>query len=131
MKYRKYLLILPLLFAVLLNYYLSSLTDLPNLSINNVDKILHFGLYLFIGVTIIIFLTFFFRNNFRKNKIIIYTCLIGFILGAIDEIHQIWVPERNASFFDWIADAVGIIASLFLINIIFKIILKFKKKNSK
>ena len=127
MKCKKYFLILPLIFAVLLNYYLSSLTDLPNLNVNNIDKFLHFGLYLFIGITIIILLKIVFKVEIDKKKIIFYTILIGFILGAIDEIHQIWVPDRTSSFFDWLADATGIIMSLFFINNIFKIIEKIKK----
>lgn len=29
------------------------------------------------------------------------------VIGAVDEWHQFYVPGRDASFFDWMADALG------------------------
>jgi VanZ family protein len=39
-------------------------------------------------------------------------------VGAVDEIHQVWIPGRSAEFLDWVADvagggAGGALASLF------------------
>ncbi|MBM2829002.1 MAG: VanZ protein, partial [Actinobacteria bacterium] len=29
------------------------------------------------------------------------------IVGAVDEIHQYWIPGRSMDFFDWVADTTG------------------------
>ena len=41
---------------------------------------------------------------------------VGFCLGyaASDEIHQSFVPGRDASIMDWAADAVGILISSYI-----------------
>lgn len=31
------------------------------------------------------------------------------VFAAIDELHQIWIPRREASFMDWTADTIGIL----------------------
>jgi VanZ family protein len=34
---------------------------------------------------------------------------VGVSIGALDEIYQSYIPNRSMSFFDWLADAVGVI----------------------
>jgi VanZ family protein len=29
------------------------------------------------------------------------------LVGAVDEIHQYWIPGRSMEFFDWLSDAAG------------------------
>jgi VanZ family protein len=38
------------------------------------------------------------------------------ILGAADEIHQIWLPGRSAGFDDWLADVVGVVFAVVIIR---------------
>ena len=46
----------------------------------------------------------------------------GFLIAfaALDEIHQLWIPRREASFWDWTADSLGIVigftVGLFLLH---------------
>ena len=35
------------------------------------------------------------------------------LIGALDEWHQFYVPGRDASFFDWLADAAGTVAFVY------------------
>lgn len=54
--------------------------------------------------------TFWFDGNSWKNKYLRnFLICIGIVAlyGAIDEIHQSFVPGRNASFFDWLFDMIG------------------------
>ena len=39
------------------------------------------------------------------------TLLVGIGYGALDEVHQMLVPHRSSSIYDFIADASGIIAA--------------------
>ena len=45
--------------------------------------------------------------------------LLAATLGALDEIHQIWLPGRTADPADFAADAVGIVAALALHGVLF------------
>ena len=36
------------------------------------------------------------------------------IVGALDEWHQLYVPGRDASVYDWVADGVGTLAFLYV-----------------
>ena len=39
------------------------------------------------------------------------------LVGAIDEIHQIWLPGRSAGFDDWATDVVGVVFAVVIIRI--------------
>mgnify|MGYP002393319121 CR=1 FL=1 len=73
------------------------------------DKVLHFSAYFIYGVTIQLYLL---RYRLYKHKYIIYTILIGSLFGISDEIHQYFIPNRSTDVFDWIADTMGVTASL-------------------
>lgn len=50
------------------------------------------------------------KNTFlidSMNKIIIITLIFGIVYGLSDELHQAFVPGRNASSFDLLIDAAG------------------------
>jgi len=42
------------------------------------------------------------------------TFLTGIVLGALDEFHQYFVPRRSTDILDWMADAAGVLAGLFI-----------------
>ncbi len=86
-------------------YYLSSipgkeLVPLPY----GADKVIHFSLYLLLGV----FLT----GALPEKKI--WAIIIGTIYGVLDELHQSFIPYRSCSFYDWLADAAGVIVGIYL-----------------
>ncbi|MCB9247515.1 MAG: VanZ family protein [Ignavibacteriales bacterium] len=54
-----------------------------------------------------------------------YTFIICTAYGLIDEIHQIFVPNRSAEFLDWVADLSGAILGVLIVRFFIKI----KKKS--
>lgn len=75
------------------------------------DKLLHMGVYFILGLSIIFALHGNF-TNIGKKKIIILVLLIGCTYGFSDEIHQYFIPGRDADLLDWLADIAGIALSL-------------------
>jgi VanZ family protein len=43
------------------------------------------------------------------------TIIIGLFYGALDELHQIFVPGRFADTLDWMADGLGTIAGVLIV----------------
>lgn len=87
-------------------FYLSSLTSVPGPDIPFLDKALHaieYGLLGFLLMRAI------FRAGFRldRRSAFAFAVIIGFIYGVGDEIHQILVAGRTASFFDALFDLIG------------------------
>jgi VanZ family protein len=98
--------------------------ELPD--ITGFDKLAHLGAYFIYGLSLQVSLLAFFINS-KKNRtnknIAILVAVIGFLFAVSHEIHQYFVPGRNADWFDLLADFTGILLSLFLINTVKKIML--------
>lgn len=104
---------------------LSSQKQLPNIQkfFINADKIAHFGVYFVLGVLISIAVI---SNSNKSNLIkIIIISLIGIFFAISDEFHQYYVPNRTPDVFDFIADIIGIVFSLFLFSFIKKVLYKY------
>lgn len=89
------------------------------------DKVFHFIAYFIYGITIQLFLSYF---NLENKKYILLTILIGSLFGASDEFHQSFIPHRTIEFFDWVADTLGVTASLSIRTPLFKLINKIFNK---
>lgn len=78
--------------------------DVPQLGITFMDKILHFSVFGVLGLLII-------RGMMLSNikRSLIWTLIIGSMFAALDEWHQFYVPGRDASFYDFVADVLGIL----------------------
>lgn len=106
--------------------FLSSLPHPPNpdILIPNIDKIYHFIEYGLLGLV----LSFAYRSvpalriSWRAYGCVLAT---GALLAALDEWHQSFVPPREVSVFDWVADVCGILASIFVYRIVQ---MRFKKR---
>lgn len=81
------------------------------------DKLMHFIAYFLYGLA----LQFSFSKIRKKSRYIFLTILIGALYAASDEFHQSFIPGREADIFDWLADFLGIIASLAFSNLFFKL----------
>ena len=68
-------------------------------------------------LAILLNLTLLFQKKSRLlfNKASLATLLICIIYGALDEVHQIFIPGRYAEFLDWLADFAGVILGIFLV----------------
>ncbi len=82
--------------------------DLPYL-----DKLLHFSAYAALGA---LFLRAFKTTGFKNNikLVMILSILASSLYGISDELHQYFVPCRNADIMDVLADILGSICGAFL-----------------
>ncbi len=77
------------------------------------DKALHFGGYAPLGI-------FFFRTfsslpmAISTRRAMVIGMIASVLYGISDEIHQHYVPSRNADVFDGVADGLGSIFGIFL-----------------
>jgi len=84
------------------------LTSIPNPQVDvplpYVDKIAHFGFYGVMG-----FLCALWRRESGNGAgaSILAGLAFASLVGAVDEVHQYWIPGRTMDFFDWVADATG------------------------
>ncbi len=83
-----------------------------------IRKLAHFGIYTLLGLASMGFIATF--NLKRKNQILI-TIVWGFLYASTDELHQMFINGRNASFLDVLLDTSGVIFGILLIIIYFKI----------
>ena len=74
------------------------------------DKVLHAGAYAAMSVLVIWALT---RGRLRAatGRMLVVGVLIAAAYGATDELHQYFVPGRQADVADLLADAIGAIAA--------------------
>jgi VanZ family protein len=86
---------------------------IPDIGVSWFDKILHFIVFGILGL-----LT---ARGFRhstgtrmRDRFMSWSIIICILYGASDEIHQLWIPGRFASFWDWIADILGIITFILI-----------------
>lgn len=84
-------------------FYLSSLeqVNLPPL-FPHIDKLIHFHVYLGLA-----FLLANATPSAHSRKRFILAFSIAALYGMSDEFHQYFVPSRECSVYDWIADALG------------------------
>ncbi len=91
---------------LILIFYLSSLSDPvpfePPVFLH-IDKIYHFIEYLILGFLL---LNAFYCNT-RLNKAVLSSAIFALSYAVSDEVHQYFVPLRDASFLDLLADSFG------------------------
>jgi VanZ family protein len=82
--------------------------NIPKLDQTLFDKILHAIAYAILGFLLV--------NSFKKEKIstLLFIIIIGTIYGGLNEIWQLYIANRYASFYDGIANAVGMIIGTIL-----------------
>jgi VanZ family protein len=77
------------------------------------DKLLHFAAYAIMGVLFYrAFQTLSLRNNIQLLVLLSMVC--ASVYGISDEIHQAFVPYRNGSLSDVIADVLGAVCGVYL-----------------
>ena len=101
----------PVLFAALI-IFVSTMSSVspPPLGVTWTDKIYHFGEYFVYGL--LIFHAFPNLHTSPKRKFYyVLLFLFGLAYGAIDERVQYYIPNRDSSPFDWMADAIGYLSA--------------------
>lgn len=101
----------PIVYMVLI-FYVSSepLEGLHLPEIWNIDKAVHFAEYGILGFLWLRAIKS--KEGIQKAALIAF--VITFLYGISDEIHQYFVPNRNSSIYDAIADGLGAWAGIWI-----------------
>jgi len=85
-----------------------TLTSIPNPefgpSFPGADKVAHFGFY---GVAGFLFVLWRRESGKSAAAAVVWAAIFVALLGAVDEIHQQWIPGRSMDLLDWAADFAG------------------------
>lgn len=113
-----------LLFMILSSIYILAiffLSDSPvtsNLSHFNPQSLLHIPLY---GIlTLLLYLSFNSAKSKSSNQqklrfLLYFPIIISIVVAILDEVHQIYIPSREASIWDIFLDFVGIGLTAFIL----------------
>jgi hypothetical protein len=91
---------------------------LPHIAVWNADKLAHFGIYCVLAFFIDRALRVQTRFPLLQSRHLLFTVLLTTLYGLSDEIHQVFIPGRNASVYDLLADAAG--ALLFCVGFLLR-----------
>jgi len=119
-KHKKKFVYIPLIIYWLFLLTMTSLPgkDLPDLHIS--DKLEHFSAYMVL--TIFLTFTLLLQNKFRflKKHAYLLTFLLVALYGALDELHQLFIPGRSCDIMDWTADVSAACFGVFIVYFIVK-----------
>lgn len=93
-------------------FFLSSRSSLPEGPelIPGFDKVAHFGAYALLGLLL--------AHAVRATGLpLVAAVALGWLYGASDEWHQSFVPGRSVELLDWVADALGVLAGVYLFKL--------------
>lgn len=85
----------------------SSLPTVPGPDFPAADKVMHFAAYAVLGGLLAF-------GAARSGTPPVAAIALGLLYGAVDEVHQAFVPGRAPDPLDWLADAAGILAAVHL-----------------
>ncbi len=111
-------LLIPLILYWIVLFIATSLPSTPYVDVFEIsDKLKHFSAYLILAV--LLGLNLHFQEKWeRVSKFFLsYTFIICIFYGLIDEIHQIFVPNRTGEFLDWVADLIGTLLGILIIKL--------------
>jgi VanZ family protein len=106
---------LPVLLYCLLIFIQSSYPSPENIpSLPYLDKLIHFAVYAILGS---LFFRAFRTQRFKENTnmVIMLSILASSLYGFSDEVHQYFVPHRDADIMDFLADVMGSICGVCLL----------------
>jgi len=84
------------------------LTSLPNprlsVDIPYLDKAAHLGIYCVMGLLCTLWRR---ESGISAGRAVLESLLFAAMTGAVDEVHQHWIPGRSMELLDWMADILG------------------------
>ncbi len=82
-----------------------------------IDKLLHIAVYALLGALLLrAFKTLQIQHNLKL--VMILSILLSSLYGISDEIHQHFVPFRNADFMDALADMIGSVGGVYVYQLL-------------
>lgn len=102
---------LPLLWSAVILVLTSWPSPRIGIEVSGGDKIVHFAMYGILGFLVT-------RALALPRKPVELLAVLAWItvFALLDEVHQHWIPGREASVADWTADLLGATAGLLLAN---------------
>ncbi|MFC1477750.1 VanZ family protein [candidate division KSB1 bacterium] len=99
----------PVVLWLMLIFIASSIPTLPDVNKYNfpIDKVVHFLEFSVLGF-LLVRAVYFCGTSLDLKMAILITCGIALFFAAVDEFHQLYIPDRIASMADFISDCVGI-----------------------
>lgn len=98
----------------------------PDIEFQYLDKILHFAAYAVFGICLQLAI-FVRRTELARRPLAGLVIGISALFAAYDEIHQYFVPNRDMSIGDWLADCCGAAASLIFSAVVYRIVTYLRK----
>ncbi len=77
---------------------------------NNSDKLVHFSAYAVLGASVA------WAARARSLRTALSYAVVVSVIGAADEWHQQFIPNRRMDVRDWVADTAGAVTGLFLVT---------------
>ena len=104
----------PVILYGLLIFCISSIPNLstPGDTFRIIDKVAHFVEFGIFGYLLAYAFTP--SQMIVSRKKIAAVVFVGILYGLLDEIHQSFVPGREADFYDFLADTLGVCLAVFL-----------------
>jgi len=87
---------------------LSSRSALPDVPVYfpGIDKVFHF--IVFAALAFSIGLWFSLKSHLHRPwRVFLICAAVASVFGAVDELHQYFVPYRDSDIWDWVADTLG------------------------
>ena len=94
------------------------------------DKLEHFMLFFVFGILLRLTASHSRYPSIRENAMLV-ALMIGIGYGALDEVHQMLVPYRSPSIYDFIADAAGIIAAQIFIALVMWVYVRLQNSRNR
>jgi len=79
-----------------------------------IQNMLHIPLF---AILAFLWMSFFRKRQINYKKAVLYTCLITFLISNLDELYQLFVPERDASFLDLFLDMIGLLLGVVIYTV--------------
>lgn len=119
----KLVFLLPVLLCSVTLFYLSSIPGLtpPSLGVEWQDKVYHTIAFLGYGLTVL-WASMGLRPSASRRSHIVVTVVLSIVFAVSDEIHQYFVPNREAGLDDVLADIVGVLLSLTMIPLVDRLV---------
>ncbi len=123
-RHKEYLVYIPLTMYWVTLFIFTSIPSsrVPNVGVN--DKTEHSTAFFILGCLLNLMLYYQDASPFLKKHYNWATIFFGFLYGALDELHQKFVPGRSCDIFDWISDASGILIAVYVVFLLRKMDLR-------
>lgn len=107
-KHTFFLVYLPLVIYWIALFVLTTIPveDMPHF-FDNQDKVEHFVAYGVLAFLLTLALIFQKRSNILSSRAFLFAFIFILAYGAVDELHQSFVPGRYCDIYDWFADSIG------------------------